>query len=68
MICMYVEVKDKLIVPKLDNFFKHVGRQKCKVSMLGVDAGSCCMNMNYVHSKNERQSTTSQRPYVLDLL
>ncbi len=36
--------------------------------MLGVDAGACYMNTNYVHSKNERQFTIGQRLFVLDLL
>jgi hypothetical protein len=35
--------------------------------MPSVDVGSYYMNNNYVHSKNERQYTTSQRPSVLDL-
>jgi hypothetical protein len=56
MICTFVEGKEKLIAPKLDSFLKHVGHWKCKVSMPGVDASSCYMNTNYVHSKNERQS------------
>lgn len=44
MIRTFVEGKDKLIAPKLNNFLMHVGYQKCKVSMLGVDACACYMN------------------------
>jgi hypothetical protein len=36
--------------------------------MLGVNVSSYYMNKNFVHSKNERQYTTSQRLSVLDLL
>jgi hypothetical protein len=54
MICTFVVGKDKLLAPKLNNLLKHVGPQKCKVSMLGVNVGYYYMNKNYVHSKNER--------------
>jgi hypothetical protein len=67
MIYTFVERKDKLLTFKLDSLFTHVDRWKCKISMLGVDASSYYMNKNYVHSKNERQYTISQRPSVLDL-
>jgi hypothetical protein len=66
MICTSIEGKNKLLTLKLDNLLKHVGRWKCKVFMLGVDASSYYMNKNFVHSKNEMQYTTSQRP-ILDL-
>jgi hypothetical protein len=67
-ICTFVEGKYKLLAFKLNNFLNHVGHWKCKVSMLGVDVGSYYMNKNYVHSKNERQYTISQRPFVLNLV
>jgi hypothetical protein len=68
MIWTSIEKKNKLLAPKLNNLFKHVGRRKCNVSMPGVDASFYYMNKNLVHSKNERQYTTSQRPFILDLL
>jgi hypothetical protein len=67
MICSFVEKKDNLLTPKLDSLLKHVGCQKWKIFMPNVDASFYYMNKNFVHSKNERQYTTSQRPYVLDL-
>lgn len=37
--CSKVEGKPKLLVPKLDNLLKHVGRLKAKVASLRVEVG-----------------------------
>jgi len=39
-VCTSIEGKQKFLVAKFDSLLKHQGRQKAKVSMLGVDAGS----------------------------
>jgi hypothetical protein len=60
--------KKKLLAPKLDNLFKHVGCQKAKFSMLGVDVGSHYFNKNSVHVKNECEYSTTSQPFILDQL
>jgi hypothetical protein len=61
MICSILEKKDKLLTPKLDSLLKHAKCHKCNF-MFNVDVGFYYMNKNFVHSKNEKQYTTNQRP------
>ncbi len=35
-VCLKVECKEKLFIPKLDNLSKHIGNNKAKVTMKGV--------------------------------
>ncbi len=48
MVCTFVEGKEKLLAPKLDNFLN-----KTKKSMPRVHANQFYFNKDYVHTKNE---------------
>jgi hypothetical protein len=46
-ICSKVEGKPKLLVLKIDNLLKHVGRYKAKVASPKVKVGSCFFKHDY---------------------
>jgi hypothetical protein len=53
-VCSKIEEKDKLLAPKLDNFWKHSGRRKALVVILGVyKVGKFYKKKNSIHAKNE---------------
>jgi hypothetical protein len=47
---MKVKGKDKLLVPKLDSLFKHVGRCKVEVLKLGLAIGLFYFNLKSQHA------------------
>jgi hypothetical protein len=68
MVCTFVEGKNKMLAPKLDNLLKYQGHHKAKVSMFGVDHGSFYFNKDYVHAKNEGCYTSTDCLFRLDQL
>jgi hypothetical protein len=64
MVCTFVEGKEKLLAPKLDNLLKYQGCYKAQVSMPRVNASSFYFNKGFVHVKN----ATTDRPSILDQL
>ncbi len=52
-ICIGVEQREKLLVPKLDRLYKHNGRRKCKHAKLGLKVGECYTSLHSQHAKNE---------------
>jgi hypothetical protein len=53
-VCNLIESKKKLLVPKLDYFWKHVGNCKVLVAMLGVKVRQhYCLKSN-AHVVNEK--------------
>ncbi len=68
MVCTFVEKKEKLLAPKLNNLLKHQGHYKAKVSMPRVNANSFYFNKDYVHVKNECCYATTDHPSIWDQL
>ncbi len=52
---MKVEGKEKLLVPRLDNLLKHVGRHKAKVLNRGVEASFFNFDPKNQHVQNEKK-------------
>jgi hypothetical protein len=49
-----IKGKEKLLALKLDSFWKHSGRRKALITILGVcKANEYYMNKDFVHGKNE---------------
>ncbi len=44
VICLKIEGKERLLVPKLNKLFKHASRLKAKVPNRGVEVGSFYFN------------------------
>ncbi len=65
MVYTFVEGKEKLLAPKLDNLLKQQGHCKAKVSMLEVDVNNFYFNKYFVHAKNERCYTIAKLPFCL---
>ncbi len=57
MVCTFVEGKEKLLAPKLDNLLN-----KTKKSMPRVHADQFYINKDYVHTKNECGYTIFSTP------
>ncbi len=53
-VCSQIKDKEKLLVPKFDNFQKHVGRCKCKVAKPNCNVGQYYMSIESQHAKNEQ--------------
>jgi hypothetical protein len=68
MVYTFVERKEKLLAPKLDNLLKHQGHYKAKISMPKVDVNSFYFNKYFVHAKSEWCYTTTNCSFVLDQL
>jgi hypothetical protein len=52
-ICTNVEWREKLLVPKLDGFYNHSGRRKCKHAKPGLKVGEYYTSLHNQHAKNE---------------
>jgi hypothetical protein len=52
-ICINVEWKEKLLVPKLYGFYKHNGRKKCKHAKLRLKVDVYHTSLQNQHAKNE---------------
>jgi hypothetical protein len=50
-ICISVEWRDKLLVPKLDGFYKHSGRRKCKHAIPRLKVVEYYINPHSQHAK-----------------
>jgi hypothetical protein len=66
--CTFVEGKEKLLAPKLDNLLKHQGYHKAKESRPKVDASGFFFTKNSIHVKNERCYTATDCPSNLNHL
>jgi hypothetical protein len=53
-VCSDVERRDKLLVPKIDSLWKHVGRRKALVDMAKVKRGEYYYLGSNQHVKNKR--------------
>jgi hypothetical protein len=60
-----VRGKEKLLAPKLNSLFKHVGHWKAKFLMPSVDANSHYFNKDLVHVKNGHEYSIVNQPFIL---
>jgi hypothetical protein len=67
-ICTFVEGKEKLLVPKVNNLLKHVGHRKCMVSMPAIDASFYNLNKGFMHATNEFFFAIHDCLFILDHL
>jgi hypothetical protein len=51
-ICIKVQNRKKLLVPKFDGLHKHSGRWKCKHAKLGEKVGDYYTNFDTQHARN----------------
>jgi hypothetical protein len=52
-VCTKIEGKEKLLVPKLDNFFKHGGRRKVVATILSVcKTREFYVNEEFIYAKS----------------
>jgi hypothetical protein len=66
--CTFVEGKEKLLAPKLDNLLEHQGYHKAKESRPKVDASGFFSTKDSIHVKNERWYIATDHPSDLDHL
>jgi len=60
--------KDKLLIPKLHSFIKHLSFKKCNVAKLGMVIGAYYVNPNNAHVKNEKSYIFTRHDMVIDLV
>ncbi len=67
-ICTFVEGKEKILVPKLDNLLKHVGHKKCMVSVPTIDARFYNFNKDFMHTTKDFFFIIHDCLFILDHL
>jgi hypothetical protein len=55
-VCNFVEIRNKLFVPKFDGLHKYVRQRKAIIAKPDVKAGEYFMSLNNQHVKNERDN------------
>ncbi len=53
-VCIVIERQDKLLVPKLDSLWKHVGQKKATIALVGVVVGEFNFLKMSQHVFNEK--------------
>lgn len=68
-ICAKIEARDKLLLSKLDSLYKHQGRQKTKLTILGACVkGEYYVSHECIHVKNEMLLLTLNCDIVVEQL
>jgi hypothetical protein len=60
--------EEKLLITKLDNWLKQVGRHKAKVISQKVKVEPFYFNLKWKHACNERIYNKPKYPYILELV
>ncbi len=67
-VCIQVEVKEKLLNPKLDGLQKHFGRQISLITHPRVAVGNYYQSNQSQHRKNERIHTIQGPHFIVQLM
>ncbi len=67
-VCSLVEVKDKILNPKLDYLQKHVRKRKTFISHPWVLVGESYINNDNQHQRNERAYVSQGPNFIAELV